>query len=163
GTYDPPPYTIWNTCYFFGIPYPCNPTTVDPPLRDLYSKNSTYTLPTSAQAGDIITISLISNNVWNPLCDPIVSTMHVYVIESPTATLAVPSTICFGDDIIVDGTPNTTVSFSYNNTPAGSFNIGNSGTVTFPNQPAGVYELTSIQYTNAPNSNGVGCINTLFG
>src|SRR5690606_13190103 len=70
GTYDPPEYCdglyIWGTC--FG-------TLVDPPIRPLYATNSTYTLPPNAQAGDIITISLISNNVWNPLCDPIVSTM----------------------------------------------------------------------------------------
>src|SRR5690606_34150994 len=156
GTYDPPEYCdglyIWGTC--FG-------TLVDPPIRPLYATNSTYTLPPNAQAGDIITISLISNNVWNPLCDPIVSTMQVYVIENPTATISNPDTICYGEDVTVTGTPNTTVSFNFNGSPADSFPIGASGTVTFSGLGAGTYTLTGIQYTNAPNSNGVGCINSL--
>src|SRR5690606_15987221 len=80
GTYDPPEYCIeWFLWWCID--------TYDPPPRPLYSETSTYTLPAGAQAGDVITISLISNNVWNPLCDDIVSTMQVYVIENPTATI----------------------------------------------------------------------------
>ncbi|WP_338733415.1 HYR-like domain-containing protein [Mangrovimonas cancribranchiae] len=156
GTYDPDPYC--DGLYFWGN---CYGTWVDPPPRPLYSETSTYTLPPGAQAGDIITISLISDNVWNPTCDPIVSTMQVYVIESPTATITNPATICGGDDVIITGTPNTTVSYNFNGNPAGTFTIGASGTITFPGLGAGTYTLTSIQYTNAPNSNGVGCVNTL--
>ncbi|MGG5488407.1 HYR domain-containing protein, partial [Gaetbulibacter sp. PBL-D1] len=160
GTYDPPPYTVWDICWAGPFPYPCS-TTIDPPTRPLYATNSTYTLPPSSQAGDVITISLISNNVWNPLCDPIVSTMQVYVLENPTASIINPATICQGEEVIVTGTPNTTVSYNFNSNPAGTFNIGASGTVTFPGLGAGTYTLTNIQYTSAPNSNGVGCVNAL--
>src|SRR5690606_29805170 len=162
GTYDPPPYTVWETCYtpWLGIPYPCNPTTIDPPVRNLYATNSTYTLPPGAQAGDVITISLISNNVWNPLCDPIVNTMQVYVLESPTATITNAATICQGDNVVVTGTPNTTVTYT-DGTNSATFLLDASGTVTFSGLGAGTYTLTGIQYTNTPNSNGVGCINSL--
>src|SRR5690606_22546317 len=111
----------------------------DPPSRPLYATNSTYTLPASAETGDVITISLISSNVWNPFCDPIVSTMHIYVLESPDAEFVSPSAICHGDTIVVNGTPNTTVTYTFNGAPAGTFNIGSSGTVSFPNLGIGTY------------------------
>ncbi|WP_157448695.1 HYR domain-containing protein, partial [Bizionia sp. APA-3] len=155
GTYDPPRYCdgwfIWGTCIG---------TWVDPPPRPLYSETSTYALPPGAEAGDVITISLISNNVWNPFCDPIVNTMQVYVLESPTATITNAATICQGDDVVVTGTPNTTVTYT-DGTNTTTFPLDASGTITFPNLGAGTYTLLGIQYTNPPNSNGLGCVNPL--
>src|SRR5690606_41363556 len=58
---------------------------------------------------------------------------------------------------------NTTVSYSVNGSPAGTFAIGASGTTTFNNLAAGTYTLTSINYTNLPNSAGVGCTNPISG
>ena len=163
GTYDPPPYSVWDICYTsWGFPYPCR-TTIDPPARDLYAINSTYTIPSGSQAGDIITIGFIADSGDFTWCDDIEDTMRIYVIANPTAEMAVPSTICYGEDLTVTGTPNTTVSYAFNGSAAGTFDIGNSGTITFSNQPAGTYELTSVQYTNPPQDNGIGCVNSLSG
>ncbi|WP_163517052.1 HYR domain-containing protein [Gelidibacter japonicus] len=157
GTYDPPEYCIrW---YWWGG---CRET-YDPPPRPLYAENSTYTLPSGAVAGDVITISLIADSGGFTWCDNIEDTMRIHILPNPTAEFVTTNAVCFGDSLTITGTPNTTVSYSFNGAAAGSFNIGGSGTVTFANQPAGLYELTSIQYTNPPNSNGVGCVNTITG
>ncbi|WP_417860600.1 HYR domain-containing protein [Winogradskyella sediminis] len=159
GTYDPPPYcdgvVIWGWC---------TGSMINPPPRPLYSETSTYTLPNGLVAGDVITISFLADSgSFNGSCPPVEDTMRIHIIANPTAEMAVASTICHGEDIVVDGTPNTTVSYIFNGSPAGSFDIGNSGSITFSNQPAGIYELTSVQYTNPPNSDGVGCVNSLSG
>ena len=159
GTYDPPPYcdgvVIWGWC---------TGSMVNPPPRPLYSETATYTLPTGLIAGDVITISFLADSgSFNGSCPPVEDTMRIHIIANPTAEMAVASTICHGEDLTVTGTPNTTVSYTFNGLAAGTFNIGNTGSITFSNQPAGIYELTSVQYTNPPNSDGVGCVNSLSG
>src|SRR5690606_3610179 len=145
----------------FGI---CFGTPVNPPPRPLYSENSTYTLPPGTAAGDIITISFIANSggIFGN-CDNIEDTMRIHVLVDPVATFSVANTLCQGDNVVVTGTPNTTVSYSVNGSPAGTFAIGASGTTTFNNLAAGTYTLTSINYTNLPNSAGVGCTKPISG
>ncbi|WP_225035757.1 BspA family leucine-rich repeat surface protein [Winogradskyella sp. SM1960] len=146
---------------FFGY---CVGDWIYPPPRPLYSETATYTLPSGLVAGDIITISLLADSgSFIGSCPTIEDTMRIHIIANPTAEMAVPSTICYGEDIVVNGTPNTTVSYTFNGSPEGTFDIGNSGTFSLPNEPAGTYEFTSVQYTDPPNSNGVGCVNLLSG
>jgi hypothetical protein len=81
----------------------CDPTCVD--IND-YSETSTYTIPASAQPGDVITISLIADN--GLLCPTVNDDMHIYILEPTDAEItSSDTTICEGDSttITFEGTP----------------------------------------------------------
>src|SRR5690606_4606958 len=110
GTTNPPRY-----CPSFVIFGYCVGGWEYPPPRPLYSETSTYTLPPGAVAGDVITISFIadSGGIFGN-CDDIVDNMRVHVIANPTAVFVTADTVCFGDNLTITGTPNSTVRYSYN-------------------------------------------------
>ncbi|WP_229791267.1 HYR domain-containing protein [Winogradskyella epiphytica] len=98
-----------------------------------------------------VNISLTAYFVSLLCSEGVTDNMTITIYPDPTATITTSSPVCEGEDVVVSGTPNTTVSYNYNGNPAGTFNIGASGTVTFTGLGAGTYSLTSIEYTNAPN------------
>uniref|UniRef100_UPI003A92F63D HYR domain-containing protein n=1 Tax=Bizionia sp. TaxID=1954480 RepID=UPI003A92F63D len=98
-----------------------------------------------------VNISLTAYFVSLLCSEGVTDNMTITIYPDPTATITTPSPVCEGEDVVVSGTPNTTVSYNYNGNPAGTFNIGASGTVTFTGLAAGTYTLTNVQYTNAPS------------
>ncbi|MBA6154723.1 HYR domain-containing protein, partial [Gelidibacter maritimus] len=124
--------------------------------------DSEYTLPSNAQAGDIITISLIGDG--GTLCSLAVDNLEIHILESPTATITNPDVVCEGEDIVVSGTPNTTVTYTTNGTNSLTFNIDESGTSTFTGLGVGTYTLTSIAYTDITfHTSSLGCSDTITG
>jgi len=121
-----------------------------------FSETSTYTIPASAQPGDVITISLIADN-W-PWCSPLESTMQIHIIENPDATISSSDvTLCQGDSttITFTGTPNSEI--RYND---GSGNtwlpLGSSGSTTITVSPTTTttYSLNRVRYNPATYPGG---------
>ncbi len=115
-----------------------------------YTETSTYTIPASAQPGDVITISLIADNWW--WCDPLVSTMQIHILEAPEAEITSSDvTLCEGDSttITFSGTPNAQIRYNdgSGNTQvqlnaSGNYSLTVSPTVTT------TYTLNRVRYTN---------------
>ncbi|MCX7549959.1 HYR domain-containing protein, partial [Xanthomarina sp. F2636L] len=112
--------------------------------------NIQYTHP---PVTEITTVNItLTAYFFSLLCsEGVTEQLTLTIYPDPTASITSPSPICEGEDVVVTGTPNTTVSYNFNGTPAGTFPIDASGTVTFTGLGAGTYTLTSIEYTNAPN------------
>ncbi|SFO01507.1 HYR domain-containing protein, partial [Bizionia echini] len=125
----------------------CPPTCTD--IYD-FSETSTYTIPPTAQPGDVITISLIADNwFW---CDPLESTMQIHILEDPEAEITSSDiTLCEGDTttITFSGTPNAQIRYDdgTGNTQvqlnaSGNYSLTVSPTVTT------TYTLNRVRYTN---------------
>ncbi|WP_166667461.1 HYR domain-containing protein, partial [Meridianimaribacter flavus] len=121
-----------------------------------YTETSTYTIPSSAQPGDIITISLLAESTF--WCDPLESTMQIHIIENPDATISSSDvTLCQGDSttITFTGTPNSEI--RYND---GSGNtwlpLGPSGSTTITVSPTTTttYSLNRVRYNPATYPGG---------
>ncbi|WP_431135329.1 BspA family leucine-rich repeat surface protein [Psychroserpens mesophilus] len=122
-----------------------------------YTETSTYTIPPSAQPGDVITVSLIADSwFW---CSPLESTMQIHILEEPEAEITSSEvTLCEGDstNITFSGTPNAQIRYNdgSGNTQAildasGNYTLSVSPTVTT------TYTLNRVRYTNGayPGSN----------
>jgi len=73
-------------------------------------ETSTYTIPSSAQPGDVITISLVADN--GLLCPTVSDDVHIYILEPTDAEItSADTTICQGDSttITFEGTPNSQI------------------------------------------------------
>ena len=115
-----------------------------------YTETSTYTIPPTAQPGDIITVSLIADNFF--WCDPLVSTMQIHILEEPEAEITSSDvTLCEGDSttITFSGTPNAqiryndgTVNTQVQLNASGNYSLTVSPTVTT------TYTLNRVRYTN---------------
>ncbi len=121
-----------------------------------YTETSTYTIPPTAQPGDVITISLIADNwFW---CDPLVSTMQIHILEDPEAEIvSTDQTICEGDSttITFSGTPGAQIRF---NDGSGNTQVtlNSSGNYTLNVSPATTttYTLNRVRYTNGAYPGG---------
>ncbi|WP_335976423.1 HYR domain-containing protein [Gaetbulibacter jejuensis] len=139
----------WQNCGWFCWQYVCSD------IYD-YTETSTYTIPASAQPGDIITISLLAESTF--WCDPLESTMQIHIIENPDATISSSDvTLCQGDSttITFTGTPNSEI--RYND---GSGNtwlpLGPSGSTTITVSPTTTttYSLNRVRYNPATYPGG---------
>ncbi|WP_418511511.1 HYR domain-containing protein [Corallibacter sp.] len=125
-----------------------------------YTETSTYTIPATAQPGDIITISLIADNwFW---CDPLESTMRIHILEEPEAEIISSDvTLCEGESttIIFSGTPGARIRY---NDGSGNTNVnlnasGNYSLAVSPTTTT-TYTLNRVRYTNgAFPGNGNNC------
>src|SRR5690606_20390160 len=93
--------------YFWGF---CVDTDIITTTITTTTTNSEYTLPSNAQGGDIITISLLGDG--GTLCSLAVDNLEIHILEAPEAIISSLDTICSGDDVVVTGTPNTTVTYT---------------------------------------------------
>ncbi|MCK0115368.1 HYR domain-containing protein [Gelidibacter sp. F63206] len=126
-----------------------------------YTETSTYTIPATAQAGDIITIDLQTTFSFPPWCSPIEDTMQIHILPNPEAEITSSDiTLCEGGstNITFSGTPNAEILYN-----AGSGNVwqslGASGTYVLNLTPAATttVNLTSVRYPSSlypgPNNN----------
>ena len=121
-----------------------------------FTETSTYTIPSTAQPGDVITISLIADNFF--WCDPLESTMQIYILENPEAEITSSDiTMCEGDTttITFSGTPNAQIRYNdgSGNTQvlldaSGNYSLSVSPTVTT------TYTLNRVRYTNGAYPGG---------
>ncbi|WP_425075138.1 HYR domain-containing protein [Psychroserpens sp. S379A] len=86
-----------------------------PVCTDVYdvTETSVYTIPASAQPGDIITISLLADSFF--WCNDLESTMQIHILENPEAEiLSSDVTLCEGDSTTVtfSGTPNAQIRYN---------------------------------------------------
>ena len=101
--------------------------------------DSEYTLPTNAQGGDIITISLIGDG--GTLCSLAVDNLEIHILETPQAEITSPDTsVCEGESttITFEGIPGQQIRFRGRNlanttniTPPYNRIIGADGTYTY--------------------------------
>ncbi|EPR70595.1 putative internalin [Winogradskyella psychrotolerans RS-3] len=138
----------------------CTPTCTD--VYD-YSETSTYTIPASAQPGDIITISLESTFSFPPWCDPIESTMQIHILEEPEAEITSSEvTLCEGDstNITFSGTPNAQIRYNDGSGNQPWVTLDNSGFTTVSVNPTTTttYTLNRVRYQSStyPGNNNCG-------
>src|SRR5690606_24792408 len=124
-----------------------------------YSETSTYSIPATAQPGDIITISLETTFSFPFWCDPIESTMQIHILEDPEADIvSTDQTICEGDSATINFTGTPGAQIRYND---GSGNtqvlLDSSGNYSLNVTPTATttYTLNRVRYTNGayPGSN----------
>src|SRR5690606_25801370 len=116
-----------------------------------YSETSTYSIPATAQPGDIITISLETTFSFPFWCDPIESTMQIHILEDPEADIvSTDQTICEGDSATINFTGTTGAQIRYND---GSGNtqvlLDSSGNYSLNVTPTATttYTLNRVTYT----------------
>ncbi|WP_033961693.1 BspA family leucine-rich repeat surface protein [Psychroserpens jangbogonensis] len=126
-----------------------------------FSETSTYTIPASAQPGDVITISLLADSFF--WCSDLESTMNIYILEDTDAEItSSDATICQGDSASVtfSGTPDSEV--RYNDGSGDTWlPLGVTGTATINVSPTTTttYTLNSVRYNESiyPGSNTNTC------
>ena len=140
-------YFYHPSCGFF-----CNVCT------DIYdvTENSVYTIPATAQPGDIITISLVADSFF--WCSDLESTMQIHILEDPEAEItSTDVTICEGDSTIItfSGTPGARIRYNdgsgdtnVNLNASGIYNLTVSPNITT------TYTLNRVRYTNGAYPGG---------
>ncbi|WP_262733012.1 HYR domain-containing protein [Gaetbulibacter sp. NE] len=123
--------------------------------------DSEYTLPTNAQGGDIITISLIGDG--GTLCSLAVDNLEIHILEATDAEItSTDATICQGDSttITFEGAPNSQIRIDSNNDPSvnnGWYNVASDGTFSLTVSPntTTIYTLNRGRYhpSTYPGSN----------
>ncbi|TBV25653.1 hypothetical protein DMZ43_12005 [Meridianimaribacter sp. CL38] len=122
---------VFGSCWFGDwIPYNC----VD--ITD-YAEDSVYYLPTNAQGGDIITITMIGSST---ACTDVVDNLEIHILEPTEAEItSTDTTICQGDSttITFEGSPDSQIRIDdgsgntwYDVQPDGTFSMTVSPTVT---------------------------------
>ncbi|WP_417875684.1 HYR domain-containing protein [Winogradskyella sediminis] len=114
--------------------------------------DSEYTLPTNAQGGDIITISLIGDG--GSLCSLAVDDLEIHILETPDAEItSTDTTICEGDSttITFEGVPNSQI--RVNNGSGNSwYNVQSDGTVSLTVSPTTTTTYTLNRGRYHPNT-----------
>ncbi|SDS94577.1 HYR-like domain-containing protein [Winogradskyella sediminis] len=114
--------------------------------------DSEYTLPSNAQGGDIITISLIGDG--GSLCSLAVDDLEIHILETPDAEItSTDTTICEGDSttITFEGVPNSQI--RVNNGSGNSwYNVQSDGTVSLTVSPTTTTTYTLNRGRYHPNT-----------